>query len=310
MNPIRAGLSVGALLVFAGSASANGAMGLALSLFPYSVWLVYVAAMVLFEALWIGRATGVPFRRSLGVSLGANAITLVVGLFVSGIFGYMLYGALGTTLNPNPFGEAVLLLTVGGAVSALVEAPFWNSYAGKTPWRSSLAAHALGVPIALAILLIPSRPYPGLEGQARWRRQQLCLDSDVKRALQGELYETGRVPKVRSFAELLEHLRPRLKDYGKDRDLWAAAYAPHFERFDTGERKRGPQVEWNAVLAGKKLDDIEAPVWLIRFRYDNAPNAGGHVGEGFVVEGQSLSLSIDDAALGFVAPTPSMRPSR
>lgn len=286
------------LLLLPRFAYANGAMSLALSIFAWPLWLVYVAAMVFFEAGWIGRALGMPFRDALTKSLVANAVTLVLGAIFSGIFGYMLYGCFGSNLNPNPLGQSVLLLILGGLFSAAIEAPFWKNWHGRSPWRASFAAHLLGVPLALVILLLPARPYPGLEGQASWRRHWVFPRS-MERALSEELSERERFPESRTFPELLERLRPKLQGYENATDLWAAAYRPRYHRFDTGERRREP-IEWNATLAGKRSDAFPELVWVIRWRYPIS-STGEFYSEGLIYDSrlQSFARSTDAKKLGF-----------
>lgn len=284
------------LLVLPGAALANGAMSLALSIFVWPIWLVYVGAMVFFEAFWIGRALKMPFQEAIKKSLQANLVTLILGAIFSGIFGYMLYGCFGTYFNPNPLAQSILLLTLGGLVSACIEAPFWKTWQG-TPWRASLAAHLLGVPIALLILLLPPQPYTGLQGQAAWRRNKI-LDAPLLSALREELSEQESFPNVSTFPELLEKLRPRLhyQGYVDAPDLWAVAYRPDYHRFDTGERRRNP-VEWNAALAGKRRKDLPELVWVIRWH----ESLGQPYVRGWIYQSRSgeLSRSTDPTKLGF-----------
>lgn len=260
------------LFTLPAAAYANGAMALALSLFAWPLWLIYVAAMVLFEALWIGRALGMPLGDALKRSFAANFVTLVLGGIFSGFFGYLLYGAFGSFLNPNPLSEAILLLSLGALFSAIIEARFWESWHDKVPWRSTFAAHLLGIPVALVILLLPSHPYPGLEAQANFRRSRAV--HSVKRALSHEVQEKERFPLVKTFPELLEHVshRPELKYYQSASDLWAAAYMPDFQRFDTGEQRRNP-LEWNASLSGKQCKDLTKRVWVVRWHYSLGNNS-------------------------------------
>lgn len=251
------------LLVLPREALANGAMGLALSIFRWDHWLVYVVVMVLFEAFWIGRALRMPAGDALKKSLRANGITLVLGWLFSGIFGYALYGCFGSPYNPNPLAQSILLLTLGGLASALIEAPVWGWSCGS-PWRSTFAAHVLGVPIALSILLLPARPYSGLEAQAEWQRS-LVVDTLMRRTLAEDIAKKERFPDARTFSDVVEYLRPQLKADKNTPYLWAIAYDPQYQRFDTGEQRRSP-IEWNTAVAGKRLDDVPETVWVMRQR--------------------------------------------
>ena len=111
----------GLCLLIPASASANGAMSLALATFAWTPWLVYVAVTVLFEAAAMGRWMGIPFVHALRYSLGANFVTAVIGGFFSGIISYMFLGMFGSTLNPNPFGQTLVVFTLFGIGSACIE---------------------------------------------------------------------------------------------------------------------------------------------------------------------------------------------
>jgi hypothetical protein len=155
---------------------ANGAMGLGLEMFQFDYWLVYVVVTVLFEAWWIGRRIGLSWPGSLAISVFANAITALVCPF---LLTPALHGTfVGTTLDPNPFGNALALFLGFGLISALLETVIWKptskvSNSGGLLWRS-LTAHLIGVFMSLAILLIPAQPYRGLEyTSARWRFDEL-----------------------------------------------------------------------------------------------------------------------------------------
>ena len=71
-------------------------------------------------------------------------------------------------------------------------------------------------------------------------------------------------------------------------------------------------IEWNATLSGKKLDEIDKPVWLIHWKYESLHNPLEAHGEGWILQGASLSHSHDDVELGFTALAASSaeRPSR
>ena len=71
---VQSGLMVLGLGI-ATPASANGAMGLALSTFEWPLWLVYVGVTVVLEALLIGAWLRVAPLRALGLSVWANTLT-------------------------------------------------------------------------------------------------------------------------------------------------------------------------------------------------------------------------------------------
>ncbi|HTE19168.1 MAG TPA: hypothetical protein VK689_12400, partial [Armatimonadota bacterium] len=212
-------LAAWSLLLAAGPASANGAMSLALGTFGWDLWGSYVLAIVLFEALFLGRCLRVPLGKALIYSLGANLLTAVVGGSVSGIFSYGFLGVFATRLNPNPFGQTLLLFTLFASLSAPVEA--WVSSGapstlGGTSRRGrtlalALAVHLLAVPLGLAILLLPVRPYGGLESQVAGERQS--IQREVVRALNQYVADHESLPPDRTYGEVLERLRPQLGSF-------------------------------------------------------------------------------------------------
>ncbi|MFN3651934.1 MAG: hypothetical protein ACK47B_20360 [Armatimonadota bacterium] len=296
----RIALAAAPLLLAASPAWANGAMGLALATFAWGPWLAYVAATLLFEALLLGRWLRVPPLRALGCAFTANLLTAGVGGFFSGIFVYGLDGILGSRLNPNPFGSAVLLFTLFGLLSATVEALVWRrapSKSGSLPLRrvfgASVAVHLLGVPLGLAILLLPERPYPGLEGRVGAHRQ-VWLQGQFRRAVEKYVESHAKLPPERTYGELLQRFRPQLGDYAGDPHLWAAAYVPRYHRFDTVERRRHP-VEWNVAAAGERIDTgPPRTLWLLRYR-----SGGYHFGLVMELPGFAVRRSNDAAELSF-----------
>jgi hypothetical protein len=275
-------------LLIPSAASANGAMSLALATFAWGPWLAYVVVTIVFEAATLGKWLHVPFARALGCSLSANLLTALLGGLFSGL-ACALLGFYGGRLNPNPFGQTLLLFTLFGSLSALVEAYFWSSAAESSivnrPFQAGAASlshrkvtmrcllvHLLGVPVGLAVLLIPSRPYPGLESQVyatRWYYIGKGGLSGLKRPLQDYISEHEALPLVHSYAELLQLLKPNLR-YSNDPDLWAAAYVPDYHRFDTTEMKRNP-IEWNnRAIIYKPTDEDDRDhkaLWLVRCRH-------------------------------------------
>jgi hypothetical protein len=295
---------VGLCLLVPAPAWANGAMSLALATFAWGPWLGYVIATILYEAWAFGQILALPWKQALMRSLAANAVTAGVGGCVSGVLAYPLLGIFGTTLNPNPLAQTLLLFAAFGLVSAWIETGVWLELAAPAGLSSrrlfarSCLVHVTGVPLALAILLLPSRPYPGLEGQAYSQRFFWLGRQEVRRALEESIVQHQRVPAVESYGELLETLRPKLGRFAGERDLWTAAYAPHYQRFDTGEARRGAPVEWNVRPAGFARilrGELPGPIWLTRVR------ANGWT-EGLVLEtGGRVRATSDPVALGYTA---------
>ena len=181
--PLFGAVVLGLLLPTA--ARANGAMGLALAIFAWTPWFCYVVVTIVFEAIALGRWLRVPLGRALLVSLGANFVTAVIGGSISGIL-CALFGFYGERLNPNPFGQSLLLFTVFGIVSAIIEAYCWmraTSFRRSAVVLPSLIVHLLGVLTGLAILLVPARPYRGLESQVFVTRFYYFLQQDLTNAL-------------------------------------------------------------------------------------------------------------------------------
>lgn len=298
------------------AASANGAMSLALTTFAWEPWLAYVVVTIVFEAAALGKWLHIPFARALKYSLGANFLTAVLGGFLSG-FICALLGFYGGRLNPNPFGQALLLFTLFGSLSALIEAYVWREALltargkesrpeGAAPVRTMnvigrcLAVHLVGVPLGMAVLLVPSRPYPGLESQVYSARLDYLERDEVKKSLQDYINAHKSLPPVHSYGELLQLLKPNLGHFANDPDLWAAAYLPEYHRFDVTERKR-QRIEWNDRAAGVKVfDGTENTLWLLRSRYHGQSPLHSLFSEGLVLEpGGWIKRATDPKKLGY-----------
>ena len=253
----------------AASAYANSSMGLALEMFDYAYWGPYVLAMIVLEAWIIGRKLGDRWYKAFGISLVANAFTAgcCCPMCCSSFHGSLV----GSGENPNPFLNGVALFTIFGVVSATLEAVFWAiRREGVTAWfiwRQSFLAHVIGVPVALLILLIPNRPYKGLEATtngSRSRELQVALKRYGMDASDKGLARISGVP------ELIQRFEAG-KGTSPDPDAWTAAYRANMHRFDFGEAKREPY-EWNSRLAGLRLinsssgNQEDAPVWLLRYK--------------------------------------------
>lgn len=255
------------LMLLVSPACANGAMGMVYGTFAWNYWLVYVAITVLFEAVVFGRWANMELSKALSTSLGANALTGLLGTVFSGFFGYMFYNMGGRSyVEPNPLGHALFCLGVGATFSALIESIIWTKAAGGAALRTSLLVHLASIPLALLILLLPARPYEGLEGQARSQRGH--VRNDVARAIDEEILPDGAEPFIAPtmWKELLQRIQPVLsRRYNySPQILEVSGYQPHFFRFDTGESFRHP-AQFNAALTGRDLRKLEKPEWLVRW---------------------------------------------
>lgn len=244
------------LLLLAAGAQANGAMGLGLEMFDLRYWFAYVAAMVVLEAWLIGRWLKLGWPASLGVSLLANFFT---GVFCGGmgLCAPFLHGSfVGSQLNPNPFINAVVLLSMWALPSAYVESVIWRR-AAKRPdhWlviKRSLLVHVLTVPLGLAILLIPERPYRGAESLTQMHRRIKL--KYVERGLEAAIGESGAVPARAEPAALIKQIAPYLDPDDPVDELEAVFYEPRFSRFATGEARKHP-LEINRRLLGRKIPE-------------------------------------------------------
>jgi hypothetical protein len=260
------------LLLLAAGAQANGAMGLGLEMFDLRYWFAYVAAMVVLEAWLIGRWLKLGWPASLGVSLLANFFT---GVFCGGmgLCAPVLHGSfVGSQVNPNPFMNAVVLLTGLALPSAYVESYLWRRAAiGPGHWpviKRCLLVHALTVPLGLAILLIPERPYRGAELTTQWHRRMRL--GQIERALGTFVIDRNMIPASPEPAKLIQEISPYLDPELSRDELELALYEPRFSRFSMGDTRKEP-LEINRALLGRK---IPAPAyvsdpqwtWFIRSR--------------------------------------------
>jgi len=154
----------------------------------------------------------------------------------------------------------VALLAGFAIPSALAEGVIWSWFAkGKSSGLiigSSVLAHLIGIPVALAILLIPSHPYVGLEGFTRAKRRWVIHDSASR--MTSEIQEKARIP------DLNGDTLPRIIATNPEwPDPWTALYEPDFQRFDFGEMKRVP-LQWNLALSGKRIGGDDDWQWLLK----------------------------------------------
>jgi len=109
---------------------------------------------------------------------------------------------------------------------------------------SSVLVHMAVIPVGLAILLIPDRPYRGIEGQV-FAHRIYWLRPYVKLALNDYLSRHGSLPPGHTYGEVLAAVKDKMGAYADDPGLWAAEYLPDYSRFDTSEARRGERMEWN-----------------------------------------------------------------
>src|SRR5438132_673125 len=124
-------IAVIGLILLATWARANSSMGLALEMFDFKAWAVYVVATLAFEAWYIGRrGLKLSWGRSISVSIISNLLSSL--LCVCGCFAPVLHHTyVGSDVNPNPFLNLLMLLSVLGAVSAFIEAVVWSRFIPK-----------------------------------------------------------------------------------------------------------------------------------------------------------------------------------
>lgn len=250
-------------------ALANGAMGLGMEMWDLRYWYAYVGAMVVTEAWLIGTWLGVGWPKSLALSLLANLMTgFLCG--AGGLCAPVLHMTLaGSSANPNPLLNSVYLLVMFALPSAFFEYLIWSrarpaerSERGFL-WRVTWV-HLATIPLALAILLIPERPYIGLEATTGFQRRYLL--GEIEDALQGYIEKNHAVPRFKSFRELLNALKPHLDVDAANLEF--AFYRPHLNRFAIGEDWSRP-LEVNSRLLGRKIVDREDGrdqewVWFVR----------------------------------------------
>lgn len=113
-------------LALAATASANAAMGLGLEMFSMETWAIYVIVTLVFEAWFIGRFFKRSWPASLGISIFANFVTGFGCISLCAVGLHQTF--VGSRLNPNPFLNAVVLFTVFGFGSALIESIVWAMF--------------------------------------------------------------------------------------------------------------------------------------------------------------------------------------
>jgi len=278
------------LLLLSTIASANAAMGLALELFDFKIWAVYVVATVFLEAWIIGPRLGFSLTRSLGLSFVANLLTAFC-CGGSGLFAPFLHSSfVGTNENPNPFGNVVAILCVFGLISAIFESMVWcyalQKRARETQtdhektvkydptWKVlqvSLLAHAAGVPLALVILLAPSHPYGVTENRA-WLMRRSALTMWIHKAIETRIAKDGRIPPIHSIQELLDGV-PRVLE--REPDPTIEFYEPTYGRFATGDDRSHP---WKFEFNPRTVTEDSKDPWVVRIHSTTRPGDDYQVG--------------------------------
>jgi hypothetical protein len=265
------------LLALASSAMANGSMGLGLEMWDLRYWFAYVIAIVALEAWFMGRWLKVRWPHALGISVAANLATaLICGVGLAAPFMHMTL--VGSRLNPNPFWNGVALLSVFALPSALMEGVIWAMAfrdTRKPVFIPSMIVHAIGIPVALCILLIPERPYQGLERLTRLYRHWEMMD--FKRHLEYYTLGENKIPAASDVEGLLREV-PSGSASGWPEDAWAMMHYPEFGRFDVRDRRSMP-FEINRRLSGRKLpfakDGDQDQRWFVRPPKEAGPWARG-----------------------------------
>lgn len=249
------------LIAVPSAALANAAMGLGIEIFDLNYWGAYVIATVVLEAWMIGRWLKKSWAASMGISCIANFVTAFTCWSICPVFFH--WTLVGSSVDPNPFVNSILLLLICGAISALCEMFVWHISTGRKNIEGRLIgrtflAHLAGIPLALMILLIPEHPYRGTERlTAMYRRWRLPY------ALKTRLLSLidNPIPRAKSLPELWTQLPSSGRP---DEDI--LIYYPSFKRFATCDSRDIPIGEWNTSLGGKPPTYLyeHAPIWLVR----------------------------------------------
>lgn len=250
-------------------AFANGAMGLGLEQWDPTVWMVYVVAMTAVEAWLMGRWLGLGIPESIVVSILANLMTGVGCGLMGCMAPFLHYPLVGSTADPNPLLSALALLALFAIPSALFEGIFWdrmyrkgrkNQPGGQGVLGRLLLIHLALVPVGMAILLIPDRPYLGYEAFARGARQyELRLFADD---LSVYTYEKHHLPAATTVESLLKEV-PHFTLHQDRKRSNVFLHVPVFGRFAAGNESTVPY-RLNKAIAGMKVDpeaDYDEPQW-------------------------------------------------
>jgi hypothetical protein len=275
------------------TASANAVMGYALEEYDGHAWLVYVVATIIFEAWAIGNWAGISWPKAFGISLLANFVTAGCCANLCGVGLHAPF--VGSTVNPNPLLNMLVMFLGFGLLSGLVESIVWRIFVrqrDKPVLFRTVAAHLIWVPLGMAIMLVPSRPYPMLESYTLYARRMHL--HKLRTPLEAVIAEVEKIPNHQDTVRLFREFRP---EKGRSSpDDWAAAYRPAYGRFSTGQSEDGePLWEWNPAATGLDpySDKMPNRIWLLRMN-----RRPGERGVGFVWEG-NLRFTNDQSSLGY-----------
>src|SRR5438552_14085104 len=184
-------------------------MGLGLEQWDLGYWVIYVIATTVMEAWLIGRWLGMTAGVSIATSVVANTFTGLMCGAAGLLAPFFHYAWAGSNINPNPLLNMLYILLGFALPSAIFEAFVWQiaSYVAKPKkeprfFRASLGAHIIGIPLAFLILLIPDRPYVGLEGYTSHFRD-MYVKYGVQRPLELYINDNHRIPNAKNVDELL-----------------------------------------------------------------------------------------------------------
>jgi hypothetical protein len=259
-----------ALLGLPAVSAANAAMASSgLMIFGMQMWLWYVLATVVVEAVLMGWWLKLPAKRSIGASVLANFMTGILGvlLMCSAFIGSVTIPESFHNWNPDPLAVALRAMLVYGLFSAVIEAAIWaraRTRDTRAQWRvvpKSIAVHIASALIGLGVLLIPEHPYQVLAGYTDIHRTY-----NLRNAFRDYVSAYEAIPRGKTMEEAIRSLGPFRNYLGADPNVqWTAGYVADWKRFDRGEMRRRPR-EWNQAIAGKSVQDIpKGGVWIARW---------------------------------------------
>jgi len=247
---------------------ADGGTGFAAFEFDHRTFIAYVGATVVFEAWFIGVRGGYDWPKSILISVAVNAFTAF--LCVSPEFFIMAQRK--PYFNPNSLEWTFQPLILYALFSSLIEGFLWAPrLSGKGFVGRSILAHIACIPISIAILVLPSRPYQALERGVFGDRMSAI--TGIRSGLEQEIRSKRKVPELKSIPDLICLYKPVWSNAKSN--LAVIGYVPEYSRFDTGESFRHP-VEINHQAVGAKVkisDDYDyypkRGLWLIRGHLEN-----------------------------------------
>ena len=220
-------------------------------------------AMLVFDAWFIGVATGRGWSKSLALSALSNLASAILCPIILPPRVYFAWFPPSSGLNPNPLLLVVHLLVAYGLLSVIIEYPFWLSRPKgiSEPFLSRMfvrcfLAHIIGLPLCFAIFLAPSRPYEQMERAVIQSRKRALWDPAMVRFL-STAEATWRIPQFRSMKEILS-----FSDYHDPESQWLGEYLPVYTRFSTGESRSCP-IQINPEATGKTLDEPNRAITLM-----------------------------------------------